>query len=231
MKPPSRVKKEEVSSSSSSHVCSLVTRITPRPNMASSRERRARGRLSCHRTRPTRPSLRFRRLPPPPTEPVRTPPLAHLSYLWRAPASVQTVNWPATWCRMQGQDEVERMRALLVSVGVQRCTSPGAPPPTQCGQGKAACGCGKKPPCHFTLAELEQKVRALPRPHSPLQLRFSVCSCARRRENSLESSLGKTVRSRQRFLSQCSGWMESCCALRALWRRRSRRTGPWSASH
>ena len=59
---------------------------------------------------------------------------------------------------MQGQQEVERMRAALFSVGVQRCTdAEGAPEPTQCGSGvAAACGCGKRPPCLFTITELAE---------------------------------------------------------------------------
>ena len=59
---------------------------------------------------------------------------------------------------MQGLQEVERMRALLRRVGVRRCTdAEGAPEPTQCGSGvAAACGCGKRPPCLFTITELAE---------------------------------------------------------------------------
>ena len=89
---------------------------------------------------------------------------------------------------------VAEMRVVLDTVGVRRCADVGALPATQCGQGKAECRCGADRTCCFTLAKLEEKVRALLRPHSPLQLRFSVCSCARRRGKSLESSLEKTVR-------------------------------------
>ena len=47
------------------------------------------------------------------------------------------------------------MRDLLGHVGVERCTSDeNAPHPTQCGTGRAACGCGAAPPCHFTLTKL-----------------------------------------------------------------------------
>ena len=59
---------------------------------------------------------------------------------------------------MQGQQEVERMRAVLGRVRVQRCTdAEGAPEPTQCGGGvAAACGCGKTQPCLFTITELAE---------------------------------------------------------------------------
>jgi len=48
------------------------------------------------------------------------------------------------------------MRALLDRVGVRRCTdAKGAPEPTQCGSGvAAACGCGERPPCFFTITQL-----------------------------------------------------------------------------
>jgi len=45
------------------------------------------------------------------------------------------------------------MRDLLGRVGVKRCNE-SAPHPTQCGTGRAACGCGTAPPCHFTITEL-----------------------------------------------------------------------------
>ena len=59
---------------------------------------------------------------------------------------------------MQGPQEVERMRSVLDRVGAQRCTdAEGAPEPTQCGSGvAAACGCGKRPPCLFTITELAE---------------------------------------------------------------------------
>ncbi len=49
------------------------------------------------------------------------------------------------------------MRDLLDRVDVQRCTgAEGAPEPRQCGGGvAAACGCGKMPPCHFVITQLE----------------------------------------------------------------------------
>ena len=48
------------------------------------------------------------------------------------------------------------MRAVLGRVRVQRCTdAEGAPEPTQCGSGvAAACGCGERPPCFFTITQL-----------------------------------------------------------------------------
>ena len=50
------------------------------------------------------------------------------------------------------------MRALLDRVGVRRCTdAEGAPEPTQCGSGvAAACGCGERPPCFFTITQLAE---------------------------------------------------------------------------
>ena len=50
------------------------------------------------------------------------------------------------------------MRALLDRVGVRRCTDvEGAPEPTQCGSGvAAACGCGERPPCFFTITQLAE---------------------------------------------------------------------------
>ena len=203
----------------------------PLPPTKLGRLRACRGRTCAAKSTPTDPDPRrlFRSLPfahLSPCEPLDTP----ISRQASTCLVVQTVPCHATQFRMNEQDVAE-MRALLDAAGVRRCAGAGALPQTQCGQGKADCGCGTDRPCCFTLAELEKKVRALPRPHSPLQLRFSVCSCARRRGKSLESSLEKTVRSRQRFLSQRSGWMESCCAVRALWGRGARGTGPWSASH
>ena len=59
---------------------------------------------------------------------------------------------------------VTEMRALLDTVGVRRCSGTDAPPPTQCGEGAAACGCGAQTACFFTIVELESKVRALSRP-------------------------------------------------------------------
>ena len=51
------------------------------------------------------------------------------------------------------------MRSVLRRVGVQRCTdAEGAPEPTQCRSGgrvAAACGCGRSPPCHFTITRLK----------------------------------------------------------------------------
>ena len=52
---------------------------------------------------------------------------------------------------------VAEMKALLDTVGVRRCADVGTLPATQCGQGKAYCGCGADQPCCFTLAKLEEK--------------------------------------------------------------------------
>ena len=59
--------------------------------------------------------------------------------------------------------EVAEMRALLATVGVRRCAGTDALPLTQCGEGAAACGCGAKSACFFTIIDLEKKVRALSR--------------------------------------------------------------------
>jgi hypothetical protein len=49
------------------------------------------------------------------------------------------------------------MRSVLERVGVRRCTdAEGAPKPIQCGGGvAAACGCGRSPPCHFSITQLK----------------------------------------------------------------------------
>ena len=52
---------------------------------------------------------------------------------------------------------LDKMRAVLERVGVRRCTdAEGAQKPIQCGGGvAAACGCGRSPPCHFSITHLK----------------------------------------------------------------------------
>ena len=192
-----------------------------------------RGRTCAAKSTPTNPDPRrlFRSLPfahLSPCEPLDTP----ISRQASTCLVVQTVPCHATQYRMNEQDVAE-MRALLDAAGVRRCAFLEDPPPTQCGAGAAACGCGftlasvrlaSDPACFFTLQALEEKVRS----SGPYCCDFApvLCSCARRR---CGSSLEKTARSRLRVLSQLSGWMASSYAPRASLGKPVHRTGPWSA--